>query len=575
MRVMLPVACAALMALISVGCARFAYVPLPPPTPEVTLSAQYRPSPSGGRDNATYEVYLSNTTTGLVTFSSIAVNDIVLPAVTSPEWAKLQGSMKAEGAGNLSSPLSSIAWWQFYPSSNVAPGETTVLQVHLTEAPDKDLRLVIADSRDKTYPVGISRFQRPQHPKAIKAITFTKDYRRVFAQYESGRPQPTGVWVNNREVTNYRILKPPVPGRGNVLAFDAPVKIANGTPLHVKIPFNDGAVCETMVRAFSGMMLDAFSLRAETDRKRLGLDKIPPVELVKCSGNGDVACGDVTKHRFGAAVPEVIAERLAWSNATLTAVHYCITASAELCAIYGPAVDAVLISPYSLSHGHDVTRLMENEERHLKCGAESVRPRPWLWIPDVFKRQGRFLEPAELDVMAWMALVQGCKGIKYFRAYDTNGAGFASCPVLEEEIVRLNREVREQEDVLSPLIPISEELVGKPETGVKLYTAWAGDKGLLMLVRNLDYATDGNPNGNGTAPRFRANPKEDLRLSFLLPEWLAYRDVRDAETGKRLVAVCDHHHRVHLTMARLDSYSLLWIANTRPGSRWWNWWRKA
>ena len=558
-----------LSVLSFVGCAHVPYGSLPPPTEEVVVSTLYRPMGSGELPSTTFEVYLQNTTTNAVSFESVALDGLALPEVTSPEWAKLKEPVKMEGAGMLSPALASIAWWQFYPLPDVAPGETAVFQIQFAKGPEKEQKLVITDSVGKSISVTIPKFQYVQNPKTLRAITYTKDYRRMFVQYQSGRPNPVKVWVNNREVAKFSVLKPKEGDGANMLAFDAPLKIATGKSLHVKIAFKDNESCETLVRALSGIMLDAYGADDPSERKRLGLDEAPAVRLVR---SGDVACADTRTRQIGSCIPAVIGERSAnvqasaFSN-TLTAVQYCVTTSPQLRATYGPAVDAALASPYSLSLWSDVSRLVEREELELGLAAESVAPRPWLWIPDVFKRKARFLEPAELDAMAWTALIQGCKGVRYYQAFDTNGCGFTSCPLLDSEIVKLNGVIREREDVLSPLLPVNEETLGNRSKGVRMYTSWVGDRGQLILLRNLDYRTDDQGDDNGKDPRFKVTPKQDLKVTFRLPDWLGYRDVRDFETGKRIKASCDKYRRVHLTVENLDSCAMLWVEN-KPKRSW-------
>ena len=561
----------ALAALFASGCARFAYVALPPPTEEVAVSPQYRAQFLPGIPSATFEVYLQNTTAKPIVFTSAVLNEMRLPLVTAPEWEQATHGIEVEGVGTTAAPLSKVLWWQFYPSSNAAPGETVVAQVHFLEAPVKEQKLVVGDGDQRNYSISIPAYRPPD--RCIRNVTYTHDYRRMFIQYPAGRPQPVRLWINSREVLTYSILKPGEGGAGDMLALDAPFKIAPGQPLHIKVAFNDGQTCQAMVRAMSGIMLDAYTLKDEKDRGRLRLDKVPAVDTVAGAQKGDVGCDDARQRRLGASVPEVVSGRMKALNdpATrnrLTAVHYCVVSHPLLVATYGPLADAALASPYSVSHGTAGVPIMENEERHMDWAAASVWPRPWLWIPDAFKGRDRFLEPEELDVMTWMALLKGCKGIKYFRAYSADGSGFEACPTLEQAIRKTNVRVREAGKTLAPLMPVEERLLDDGQRGTKLYIAWAGDRGVLLLLRNLAYETDDAADANSDRPRFRALPKTGISVVYRLPDWVNYRDVRDWRTGKKVDAVCDNHRRVHIRVQRLDGCALLWIGNGKEP-----WWR--
>lgn len=207
----------------------------------------------------------------------------------------------------------------------------------------------------------------------------------------------------------------------------------------------------------------------------------------------------------------------------LSYLHYCTGYYNELWNIYGTVADMSFASLYGLSHWQNVSRWLEDEEQFMEKARRSCLPAPWGWIPDAFKRKPRFAEPEEIRTLVWVALAKGGKAIKYF-AYHldmTDQAGFDQCPPLRDAIVALNRDIAAKRAVLSSLIPVAERIEGDPKSGLKIYTAWAGDLGLLAVVRNLDYTTDDQANQNGAAPRFRVNVKTNVVVALNAPAWLA------------------------------------------------------
>jgi hypothetical protein len=338
-------------------------------------------------------------------------------------------------------------------------------------------------------------------------------------------------------------------------------------PLHLAVRFNDGSWRHGYVRALRGIFLDAFGLSDRKVRKELGLDIDPPLFPLKSADSADVACFDSLRHKEGggalALIPEMqeLHANPAYSN-KLTAVQFCTALYNAVWDIYGPLADGVLSSPYALSHGHDPAHLIDYEENLLKQAAASAKPRPWFWIPDVQKRRERFLEPAELEVETWMTLAMGCKGIKYF-AYTFRDQGFAGYAPLMEAIRKRNGEIHKRETLLAPLLPVSEQVIHGPtgEKGIKVYTGWSGDQGMLVLVRNLDYHTDDQDDNQGRNPRFKVQAKKDIAVSMVLPEWLQYRKAVDLRTGKTLPDKQGRYGKLEIVLHDLNAFAVLWIEN--------------
>jgi len=95
---------------------------------------------------------------------------------------------------------------------------------------------------------------------------------------------------------------------------------------------------------------------------------------------------------------------------------------------------------------------------------------------------------------------------------------------------------------------------------------------VLLLVRNMRYTTDGNPNDNGRNPRFRAEVSEGVTITFTPPLWLRPAHPVDLLTGEKLPTATDAGRAtasrladpITITLPALGSYRLIWIPNTDP-----------
>lgn len=597
-----------LLLLLFSGCAHF---PRPGPTamPVIPLSrspwsagpelcegweiaGQYAYSTAPRIGYNTFEVYLTNLGGDPVSFKSASLDGTDLPmpeAVTMPAALKSVSLEPDSKQIPLPAPASAatrdFTWWQFYPCAEASPGETVVFQVNFKKRPSSQQKLTLTDSDGQSIPITVPRFRQPE--KLITAVTYSLDYNKVYIQYQS-KTTPQRLWINNHEVTDFTHLNSPEPRTPNMLAMKAPFPITTGMPLHVKILFDDGNWRHGLVRALNSIMLDAYGVNSSETRRKLGLDSDSAVQMVRTVG-GDVACCDTEKGKDGYYAPAIVAERgetYHKQKHRLTAIHYCTAMYPELWNIYGSIVDAVFANPYRLSYGHNPGRFIEEEENSVREAWLSARPRPFLWIPEAYKVRDRFLEGEELEVLGWMALVRGCKGINYYTYQFGNNAGFGDCPPLLEAIKDLNREVRAKQKLLSPVAFVSERTIShQPSTishqpsPIKVYTAWAGDQGILAMVRNLNYQTDAQADNMGKNPRFQITPIAGLTVPVSLPEWFQYCGVRDFLSGKRVPAVqgkpnAAGKQRLEVSLANLHAFKLLWLENEEKKPRkWYMFWK--
>ena len=403
------------------------------------------------------------------------------------------------------------------------------------------------------------------------------------------------VWLNNQPIPAFRFLLPPDPSNPELLVFAPPTPLQPGQPLHVKLEFEDHDWRNALVRAMPGIVLEAPKLNNHPDRleqREFALDSEPPV--VRCGG--DFTCSDVKAEDKGGSAPVQVRDRLALyrqDKVRLGAIAYCTAMYPELWNIYGQLSDGVYTKPYRLGYGHDPKRFIEEEEEAVTKAWTTARPRPYFYIPESFKSRGRLLEADELELFGWLFMVKGAKGIRYHYWIHPE-SGFADNKRLQGQIKTLNLELGDVRALLAPVVFVSEKQISAPcamarlpapastnaatdkkdieetpppernaQCPVKLYTAWAGDKGMIVLVRNLDCTTDAEPNDNGEKPRFKAKSRENVLLSVTLPEWLRVGAVRDMITGNLMAADPGKAgvgvRKLDLELDRLDAFKVIWI----------------
>ena len=601
-----------LMLIIVSGCAT---APKPPPAFKIPVmpvaapvvqsnlawSAQYAGSLAPSTGFNTFEVYIENRGTNPVTFESAILNgkDLPLPTpvprLTLPDTIMIDGMpMKLDV---IKSPAADLAtWWQFYPDRTVEPGQTIQFQINFRATPTVKQRLQLKTASGQVLDLPVQRFRMLE--KEITAITYAPEFSKVHIQYTSvNATRPVRVWLNNQPVPSFRLLLPPDPSNPELLVFAPPGSnpLQPGQSLHVKLEFEDHDWRHALVRAMPGIVLDAPKLNNHPDRleqREFTLDAEPP--LVRFGG--DFTCSDVKAEDKGGSAPVLVRDRLALyrqDKVCLGAIAYCTAMYPELWNIYGQLADGVYTKPYRLGFGHDPKRFIEEEEEAVAKAWLTARPRPYFYIPESFKSRERLLEADELEVLGWLFMVKGAKGIRYHYCIHPE-SGFADNKRLQAQIKTLNLELGDVRNLLAPAVFVSEKQISAPcamarlpassstnaatdiknleetplpvrnaDCPVKLYTAWAGDKGMIILVRNLDYITDAKADENGEKPRFKAKSRENMLLSVTLPEWLRVGAVRDMITGNLMAADQSKDsfgvRKLSFELDRLDAFKVIWI----------------
>ena len=542
-----------------------------PPSAGVTvLGVQYAVSTGADTGYNTVEVYLANTGRREVRFMGGVLDGQELPSLNSGALALLakQFSIPLDGgsAPSIAMPLpppdERVTWWQFQPSPVVPPGGTAVCQINFRGASSSARTLELRD--DAGYPLSLTLPRFSQPPERITAVTWSLDGKKLHVQYAAQASVLESLKVNNRAIKPSAILRAARPGLPEVAVVPAPggKAFGRGDPVLVELTFAGGAQRRAWIRAFTGIMLDAprgwdrdKTLPVAT-RAAYSLDDDPAIAYLPF----DVVCGDTRTGRFGAAAHVVADARLkAWRRRPerLYGVEFCTALYGSVWNIYAPIADAVFTKPYQLHWGSDPARFIESEEALIETAVAATAPRPAVWVPERFKRE-RHVEGEELRVLAWTALACGVKGVRYHYWMNDLNDPFKDCPGLGEAMKAVNADIKRIEPILGPLVPVDNRIDRAQR--VKVYECWAGDAGVLLLVRNMDYRTDARANDGGRTPRFHATPARDIAITFDIPPWLEFRDAFDPLSGDKFCSRLDRRH-VTVSVPQVNSMRLIWIKN--------------
>ena len=500
---------------------------------------------------ALYEVYLVNTGVTSRAFTEVTLDGRRLTqpasALLGPQNIAIDGhAVRLPDAP--SDP--DLFWWQFYPSADLPPGGSAVLQLCFRDDVRTPRVLTVADASGIVIPWTIPRRARQPAPR-IAAVTYAHDLSRLFVQCASPGSPPEAFWINGRLSAPVRTLAGADP-RTPVLAELRPLSaLAPGLPLDVRVRFAGGIERRALVRVLKGIVLDApGDIGGRRRAKELHLSADPDVLMIPI----DATCDDLREGGSGASAWAVVGERQrAWRRRPekLAGFGFCTAVTPVTAAIYGRIADAVYAKPYQLGWGTDPARFLDRETDILAAQREAAAPLPFLYIPERFARRGRHLAPAELEVLQWSALAAGAKGLRWH--FGMNKGGLDATPGLIPVLQRAGEQIRRLEPLLAPLVPVADETQGDEKSGyVRVLTAWCGSRGVLYLVRDRNLGAI-----PGDMP-----VRKDVRVELDVPPWCRGASVLDLLGGERLAV--SRPGRLPLTLAGLSGFRLLWI-DADPG----------
>ncbi len=521
---------------------------------------------TGNAGCETVEVYLVNPGTQAVTFTNAVLDGLALPSLDDPARRQIARRFQFDiGGRSVAAPRTveddpRACWWQFQPSATLAPGEAAVFQINFRNESGYSQRypLQLFASDGTVLDVVIPRYA-PDN-RRITVVTWPENSDTVVIQHTGEQP-PDTVCVNGREM-KFRVLSPAVKGQSGAVITQGEKPFRQGQTLLIELHFGT-EIRRAFCRAIPNILIDGGGWNnaerlADNIRHEYQLDDHPWLTLLPF----DVACDDTRAKKHGNSAVDVIAARVkAYEHAPerLSGVDFCTALYASIWNIYAPIADAVVVKPYQLHWGAQPSRFIEREEEHIARAVNAASPRATVWIPERFKRN-RHVEGGELKVLAWTALLRGVKGIRYHYWKNSADNPFEECPDLGAAMKELNAEIRNIRPILSPLIP-----AGKKEDRthfLNIYQGWSGDAGVLLLVRNMRYTTDEEPNDNGKSPRFNVQNVANVPVSFTPPPWLKKaRPPVDPLSGAPIPCAVSDSGAMTMTLGSLDAFQLIWIAN--------------
>ena len=532
------------------------------------LGVQYVPS-TGNAGNETVEVFIANPTDKPVTFVKAVLDGVELPSAEEAARRRATRNFQFDiGGRTVAAPPPAVmderaTWWQFYPAATIPAGGSGLFQINFRNAAghSRSHPLALTASDGTALEVFIPHYTPPG--RRITAITWSRDGRAANIQFSHGN-NPEGVAINGTP-RGFRILNAAGGGAPGVavVALDKPV--APGAPVLVELDFGREGTRRAFVRANPGILLDGAGWEndkqlSKSIRQAYGFDDVPAISVLP----HDVACDDTRANRHGHSAPDVVMTRLnAYKKEPhrLSGVDFCTALYASIWNIYAPLADAVVVKPYQLHWGSDPARFIESEDEHITRAVSAASGRPVVWVPERFKRN-RYVEGEELKVLAWTALSRGVKGIRYHYWKNNAERPFTDCPDLGVALKELNAGIRGVRGILSPLVSMA--MRSNRAHRHNVYEGWSGDAGVLLFVRNHRYITDVAANDAGQNPRFFVASSVDVPVSFTLPPWLHAAAPVDLLTGEALPFTQSESGALSITLPRLDSHRLVWIANNDP-----------
>ncbi len=520
----------------------------------VPVHGQYAFSGGAPGANPVFEVYLTNTGRTARLFTGVELNGRSLD--DRPPTAEMPGYIHVDGV-RFDLPVTrpddrEVLWWDFLPGPEVPPGRTAVLAVLFSGVPRPHGALVVRDSEGGAESVRVPRCT-PGQP-AVTAVAFSRGGARIFLKTHSAGGPPSDIWVDGRRAAGWGVFEMPAEAQSRVVALDAPAPLRPGAPVDVRVRFGDGRERRAAVRALDRMTLDMPGGHGPTMglAKSLRTDADPLASPVPV----DACCGDLRAGAAGACAWDVVGERRrmqARDPGKLAGFAYCTAATPESWRVYGHIADAVYAKPYRFGWGNSQESFLDEEQEWVGFMRDTAAPLPFFYIPERFRKGGRFLRPAELEAACWTALLMGAKDIRYH--FGLNAQGLDDTPDLIPAIAAINGRVRELEAVLCQLIPAGgvRQPIGN-DGHVVILTAWAVDHGALFLVR------DATPGALGAEP---PPTRRDLVLPLPVPAWCQDNGVVDLSTGGALACIRRPDHTA-VTLPEMSGWRLLWAPARVP-----------
>lgn len=512
--------------------------------------------------HAVYEVYLTNVGDEPIVFKTAEIDDYSLDLGPSEPIANLFKGRELPHSGARISPQlpadTPIIWSQMYPQPELAPGQAVSFQVCIDQSVGSGQQnLVLKDGQQNDYEFVLPAANLSSEMPAITMITSSLDKDRLYVKCQSSQPV-NALWLNNVEQDGVKVLEDPALPSTYLLEVPLADAPDAGQPLAIRVSFEDGTIRQTLIRYLHGISLTSSRLPETLHSRDLNLDDPARVLMLP----GDVVCDDIRNGRVGHSARMMMHFRSQIydeSPHVLTGIGYCTPTGVSHWNVYGATSDLVFSHTYQFGWGARLRWFIEDEEEHILNAQKVAAPRPVIWIPDPFRRRGRFMTFKEMEIQTWMVLMNGGKGVRWLTGDFHNDKQIARFwPNYYEWLTGFCKQIREIEPMLAAAVPMQVRIEGESTSRRKIYTAWSGRQGVLLFVRNLSYKS---PSPRGVATY---TPQGPLTISCSLPDWMISNRARNLLTGEP-VRLEVNGNTIELALDNLGDYLLVWLPNEAMG----------
>ncbi|MDP8261436.1 MAG: hypothetical protein P9M01_03710 [Candidatus Kappaea frigidicola] len=478
---------------------------------EVSIDHAYLRKLSKEYDSGTVHLFIKNSSKKKIRVKRVYINDELLK--------------------NLPNEL---AIWQQVIPNPIRSQDISNVMIKLTNPPKKPIKIEVELNNGQR----LHGVVQPVSPALrFTFVGFNKELNKLYIYIENSGDEIIPLkklYLNTKDITD--LIATPFSqieqGQKKCIVVNLIKPLLWGDYVTLKIETPVEPVAETMVRAYRYFPVQSW----DRDRRSKDMAFNPHTLLMPYPKDGkqfklfkkapsfkayhlfdDPACTDAKEGVLGTSAGKVIKRRKRCSKDKChpTAIYMCEYKKPWNYFIYGETADLIMVNPY------EIVFHKGNPERDgyfTKLAKIASEPRPLFAIPEAFKKDrvgdfSRFPTPEELRLVVYNEISQGAKGILYFIKHYKKGEGYEKSPELEKEIKGINQELQILKEYLIIGEPFQLAQTNNPD--VEAHAILCGDKGIALILINKDYQSH-----FGSPPHFTYTPKQNLKVTIDLPDWL-------------------------------------------------------